>query len=79
MTVAVSALDGSQLDRQGYFLGADTTKRVFDLVDSREVRVEVWHAGQRADAVTARVGDTPERTVVVDCGNGVVTAVAGLP
>lgn len=60
-----------------YFLGSNTTKRVFDCCEPGEVTVEVFHAGERAATLTTTVDDTPSGTAVVECARGVVTARTG--
>jgi hypothetical protein len=41
------------------------------------VTVEVVHAGEFAGTVTTRLDDSREGTVVIECGNGVVTVTEG--
>lgn len=79
LTVRVIAADGNVLERNGHYVGSGTTKRVFDIADGGEVTVDVMHAGASVGSVTTHLDGTPEGTVVVDCGNGVVTVTAGPP
>jgi hypothetical protein len=77
ITLRVSDADGRVLERTGYYLGSGTTKRVYDVADVGPVTVEVVHAGEFAGAVTTRLDDSREGTVVIECGNGVVTVTEG--
>lgn len=79
LTLGVTDDDGRVLVRTSYFVGAGTTKRVFDLCEPGEVTVEARHAGRSAGSVTTHVDDSPERTVVIECGDGAVTTRAGHP
>lgn len=64
-------------ERTRYFVGSDTTKRVFALCEPGEVTVEVFHAGERAATIKHTVDDTPGGTVVVECADGTVHATTG--
>jgi hypothetical protein len=64
-------------ERTEYFVGADTTKRVFDCCEPGEVTVEVFRCDEPVATLATTVDETPSGTVVVECADGVVTAETG--
>jgi hypothetical protein len=77
LDVRVTDDTGTTVARERYVVGSQTTKRAFDLCPPGEYTIEVSHGGERADAVTCRLGESAADTVVVECGNGVVSVAVG--
>ena len=77
LTVVVSDPAGPVRARSRFVVGSGTTTRVYDLCEPGEVTVEVRHAGEAVGTVRTELDETPAGTVVVECGNGVVTAASG--
>ncbi len=77
LTICLRRPGGRVLERTDYYLGSGTTKRLFDVAAPGPVHVEVVHAGRPVAETACRLDETPDGTIVVECGNGVVTATAG--
>jgi hypothetical protein len=77
LTICLRRPGGRVIERTDYYLGSGTTKRLFDVAAPGPVHAEVVHAGNSIAETACRLDDTPAGTIVVECGNGVVTATAG--
>jgi len=77
--VHVTDGEGTTVERERFVVGSETTKREFGVCPPGEYTVAVSHAGEVADTVTARLDESATGTVVVECGNGVVSVTTGAP
>ena len=77
--VHVTDGEGTTVGQERYVVGSETTKRVFDVCPPGEYTVEVSHAGEVTDTVAGRLDESADGTVVVECGNGVVSVTTGAP
>lgn len=70
--------DGEQLLETTRRLRPGGVRSIEDTLPPGEYDIEVGIDGLRREVERCRVGDAPERTVVVEMGNGIVSITEGL-
>lgn len=76
--VAIHDERGESVLEEQYLLSPEQLESEFGVLSAGTYVVEVWCDGVRGDRRRCQIDDRPEKTAVIDLGNGVVSITEGL-
>lgn len=78
LDVEVRTRDGIQVFRERYYVAPGQSTSELNALPSGEHEITVTVDDDRCERVQCRIGDSPDHTVVIEVGNGVLSVSEGL-
>ncbi|MFC6871910.1 hypothetical protein [Halobellus marinus] len=78
LRLEVATLDGDTVFQDSYYLQPGATESELDAVPAGEYEIRATLDRQRTETLRCRLGPEPDRTVLIEVGNGILSLTEGL-